>query len=154
MRNKIDRFLGIFLALLMAVMTLDVLWGVFTRYAMGSQASWSEELARFLLIWIGILGAAYASGQNMHLAIDLLSEKLNPKKQKRLVALIRILIISFAFFVLVVGGSRLLYITQTLGQTSPALQIPMAFVYAVLPLSGILVVYYKMHDFFTGKSTI
>ena len=154
MRKKIDRFIGLFLATLMAIMTLDVLWGVFTRYAMGNQASWSEELARFLLIWIGILGAAYASGQNMHLAIDLLSEKLNPNKQKRLIALIRILIISFAFFVLVVGGARLLYITQTLGQTSPALQIPMAFVYAVLPLSGILVVYYKIHDFVTGSTKI
>jgi len=154
MRKKIDRFLGLFLAALMAIMTIDVLWGVFTRYAMGNQASWSEELARFLLIWIGILGAAYASGQNMHLAIDLLSEKLNPTKQKRLLMLIRILIIAFAFFVLVVGGFRLLYITQTLGQTSPALQIPMAIVYAVLPISGILVVYYKIHDHLTGSNNI
>ena len=154
MRQTIDRYLGIFLAILMAIMTVDVLWGVFTRYAMGNQASWSEELARFLLIWIGILGAAYASGQNMHLAIDLLSDKLNPKKQKRLIALIRIMIIAFAFFVLIVGGFRLLYITQLLGQTSPALQIPMAIVYAVLPISGLLVVYYKINDFLTGSKKI
>lgn len=154
MRQKIDRYLGIFLAILMAIMTVDVLWGVFTRYAMGNQASWSEELARFLLIWIGILGAAYASGQNMHLAIDLLSDKLNPAKQKRLIALIRIMIIAFAFFVLVVGGFRLLYITQILGQTSPALQIPMAVVYAVLPISGLLVVYYKLNDFVIGSKKI
>ena len=154
MRQTIDRYLGIFLAILMAIMTIDVLWGVFTRYAMGNQASWSEELARFLLIWIGILGAAYASGQNMHLAIDLLSDKLNPKKQKRLIALIRIMIIAFAFFVLIVGGFRLLYITQLLGQTSPALQIPMAIVYAVLPISGLLVVYYKINDFLTGSKKI
>ena len=154
MRQTIDRYLGIFLAILMAIMTVDVLWGVFTRYAMGNQASWSEELARFLLIWIGILGAAYASGQNMHLAIDLLSDKLNPTKQKRLIALIRIMIIAFAFFVLIVGGFRLLYITQLLGQTSPALQIPMAIVYAVLPISGLLVVYYKINDFLTGSKKI
>ena len=55
------------------------LWGVFTRYAIGSQASWSEELARFLLdLDRHILGAAYASGQKMHLAINLLSPKLKP----------------------------------------------------------------------------
>jgi len=154
MRKKIDNIIGIVLVVLMAIMTLDVLWGVFTRYAMGNQASWSEELARFLLIWIGILGAAYASGQNMHLAIDLLSDKLNPSKQKSLIAFIRILIIAFAFFVLIIGGSRLLYITQTLGQTSPALQVPMAFVYAVLPLSGLLIVYYKIHDFISGSTKI
>ncbi len=69
--------------ILMAIMTVDVLWGVFTRYALGQQASWSEELARFLLIWIGILGAAYASGKNYHLAIDLLSPKISAKSAAR-----------------------------------------------------------------------
>lgn len=148
MRNKIDYWLGMFLALLMAIMTIDVLWGVFTRYALGHQASWSEELARFLLIWIGILGAAYASGQNMHLAIDLLSPKLEKDGQKKLKGLIRIIIILFAVAVLIVGGFRLIYVTHVLGQTSPALQIPMTIVYAAIPLAGLLVVYYKLHDFF------
>lgn len=148
MRNKIDYWLGMFLALLMAIMTIDVLWGVFTRYALGHQASWSEELARFLLIWIGILGAAYASGQNMHLAIDLLSPKLEHDGQKKLKRLIRIIIILFAVAVLIIGGFRLIYVTHVLGQTSPALQIPMTIVYAAIPLAGLLVVYYKLHDFF------
>ena len=156
MRKKVDYILGRFLALLMAIMTLDVLWGVFTRYAMGNQASWSEELARFLLIWIGILGAAYASGQQMHLAIDLVSHRLNQKSRRRLRIFIIFLILFFAISVLVVGGFRLIYITQVLGQTSPALQIPMTFVYVVIPLSGLLIIYYKVHDFFdlykTSKS--
>lgn len=154
MRKKIDYILGMFLALLMAIMTIDVLWGVFTRYAMGNQASWSEELARFLLIWIGILGAAYASGQNMHLAIDLLSPKLGEGGQKKLAAIIRTVIILFAFSVLVIGGFRLIYVTHVLGQMSPALQIPMTIVYAAIPLSGLLVVYYKIHDFFHNPSNI
>ena len=154
MRDKINQYLGHFLALLMTIMTIDVLWGVFTRYAMGNQASWSEELARFLLIWIGILGAAYASGQNMHLAIDLLSPKLEGKSKYRLAAGIRLVIILFAFCILVIGGFRLIYITQVLGQMSPALQIPMTVVYAVLPLSGILIVYFKIHDLLTSNSKI
>ena len=84
MKNTINKYLAYLLIFLMAIMTLDVLWGVFTRYVMGSQASWSDELARFLLIWVGILGAAYASGQKMHLAIDLLYPKLSSVNQKRL----------------------------------------------------------------------
>jgi len=128
----------------MAIMTADVLWGVFTRYAMGNQASWTEELARFLLIWIGILGAAYVSGRNMHLAIDLISTKLKKKARRHLHLLILALILFFAVSVLVIGGFRLIYVTQVLGQISPALQLPMTIVYAVLPLSGLLVVYYKM----------
>lgn len=146
MRENINFYLGRFLALLMAIMTVDVLWGVFTRYAMGAQASWSEELARFLLIWIGILGAAYASGQNMHLAIDLVSPKLGEVANKRLNLFIRGLIIAFALFVLVIGGARLIYISQVLGQLSPALRVPMSVVYAVVPLSGLLIIYYKLTE--------
>ena len=48
MRKKIDKALSATLAFMMAVMTLDVLWGVITRYLLGGQASWTEELARFL----------------------------------------------------------------------------------------------------------
>ncbi len=146
MRQKIDSYLGTFLSILMTLMTLDVLWGVFTRYALGSQASWSEELARFLLIWIGILGAAYASGQKMHLAIDLLSPKLSESKAKKLALFIKSLIILFVFLVLVVGGFRLIYISQVLGQTSPALRLPMSVVYGVVPISGLLIIYYKLTE--------
>ena len=146
MKQKIDKFLGYFVAGLMMLMTADVLWGVVTRYAFGSQADWTEELARFLLIWIGILGAAYATGQKMHLAIDLLKPKLKPTRQHRLSLFINGVILLFAISILVIGGFRLIYITQTLGQLSAALRIPMTIVYAVLPISGLLVVYYKIYD--------
>lgn len=146
MRAKIDNILGYFLVLLMAVMTIDVLLGVVTRYVLGSQLSWSEELARFLLMWIGILGAAYVSGQKKHLAIELLQTKLNIKQQKNLGVFINLLIILFAVTVMIIGGLRLIYITQTLGQLSPALRVPMAFIYAVVPLSGLLILYYQTYD--------
>ena len=146
MRENIDKYLGFFLAFLMLLMTLDVLWGVITRYAFGSQADWSEELARFLLIWIGMLGAAYASGQKLHLAIDLLAPKLTPVKLRRLELFINCLIIVFAFGVMVIGGFRLMYLTNLLGQLSAAMRIPMYLVYAIVPVSGLLVVYYKLHE--------
>jgi TRAP-type C4-dicarboxylate transport system permease small subunit len=126
------------LVAMLVIMTLDVLWGVFTRYVMSNQASWSEELARFLLIWIGILGAAYASGQRMHLSIDLLANKP--------VRLIAAGIILFALSVMVVGGTRLVLLTAQLGQTAPALGIPMSLVYAVVPISGLLIIYYRIPD--------
>jgi len=146
MKKALDKYLAYFLALLMALITLDVLWGVFTRYALGNQTGWTEELARYLLIWIGMLGAAYASGQKMHLAIDLLSPKLNPKAQVRLAIIIHLLIAGFALTAMVIGGLRLMYITHTLGQTSAAMRIPMALVYAAIPLAGMLVVFYKIDE--------
>ncbi len=146
MRAKIDNTLGFFLVLLMAIMTIDVLLGVITRYVLGSQLSWSEELARFLLMWIGILGAAYASGQKKHLAIELLQTKLSVAQQRNLNIFINVLVILFAITVMIIGGLRLIYITQTLGQLSPALRVPMALIYAVVPLSGLLILYYQTYD--------
>lgn len=146
MKEIIDKYLGYVLVFLMVLMTLDVLWGVLTRYAFGSQADWSEELARFLLIWIGLLGAAYAAGQRMHLAIDLLMPKLNPTRQRQLFVFINLIIIVFAVGVLIIGGCRLIYLTNILGQLSAALRIPIYLVYAVLPISGFLVVYYTIYD--------
>jgi len=149
--EKINKIVEKILIVLMMAMTLDVLWGVFTRYALGHQASWSEELARFLLIWIGILGTAYASNKKMHLAIDLLHEKLDPEKTILLQKLIAVLIFLFAFFVMVVGGGRLIYIVGKLGQYSPALNIPMQLIYMVIPLSGLLIMIYKIEEIFFSK---
>jgi len=148
MRDRVDKILQYILVTLMAINVLDVLWGVFTRYVMGAQSSWTEELARFLLIWIGILGAAWASGQNMHLSIDLFPNTLNPARRRNLYKIIDVIIILFALSVMVIGGARLVYVTYILGQISAALQLPLAVVYVVVPVSGFLVMYYKAHDFF------
>lgn len=153
MRQRLDQFTGALLALLMAVMTVDVLWGVFTRYVVGSQSPWTEELARFLLIWIGLLGAAYVAGQNKHLAIDILPGKLRGRSRRRLLRSIDLLIILFAGTTLVIGGIRLVYITYKLGQASAALQLPLSVVYAIVPLSGLLVIIYKLADWMQPVET-
>ncbi len=152
MKAKVDQYLGAVLVALMVLICLDVLWGVFTRYALGGQASWTEELARFLLIWIGTLGAAYASGQRMHLAIDLLTPRLSPQASKRVQTLIIFLILGFVVTVMLIGGTRLIYLTFHLEQSSAALRLPMGLVYAVIPLSGLLIVYYKLNELFTPQA--
>ena len=149
--KNINKILEKLLVVLMIIMTFDVLWGVFTRYVMGNQASWSEELARYLLIWIGLLGAAYASGKKMHLSIDLLEGKIEQKNRRRLQILIASLVFLFALFVMVIGGGRLIYIVGKLGQHSPALNIPMQLVYLVVPLSGVLIMVYKWREMFLMK---
>lgn len=147
MKQNIDNILGGFLVFLMVTMTLDVLYGVFMRYVLSSQPGWTEEVARFLLIWIGILGAAYASGQGNHLSIDLISTKLTPAGNERLNFFVNVVVVLFVIGVLIIGGLRLMYVTSYLGQTSPALKVPMSAIYAVLPLSGILILVYKLLAF-------
>ena len=151
MKAVVDKYLGIFLAFLMALMVVDVVWQVTSRYIFQAPSSITDELARYLLIWIGVLGAAYVSGQGKHLAIDLLPQKLKGDRRKRLMFGIHLLIFLFSFTVLVLGGLRLVYITLKLGQLSSALQIPLGLIYCVIPLSGLLVCYYKFHAMITPE---
>jgi TRAP-type C4-dicarboxylate transport system permease small subunit len=151
MRSKVNKILGSFLVVLLVLMVLSVLWQIFSRYLMNSPSSFTEELARYLFIWIGILGAAYASGQQTHLAIDILPPKLNPENRVKLRIFINILIILFSLTVLVIGGGNLVYVNDLLGQSSAALGVPLSWVYSVVPLSGVLVIYYKMHKIFNSK---
>jgi len=130
----------------MTAMVLNVLWQVASRFLLGSPSSFTDELARYLMIWVGILGAAYVAGQNMHVAIDVLPRRLSTKTQKKLSLFVRVLIILFALGALVVGGLRLVYITHVLNQNSPALHLPLSVVYAVIPISGLLISYYKITD--------
>ena len=76
MRKIIDKGLELSLIFLMAFLVVDVLWQVLSRYILVSPSSVTDELAGYLLIWVGLLGAAYVSGKNEHLAIDLLLQHI------------------------------------------------------------------------------
>lgn len=142
LRHIVDRTLAWTLIALMFVAVLNVLWQVFTRWALDAPSAYTEELARYLLIWLSLLGAAYAAGKKIHLAIDLLPTMLEGRRRHALEIAIDAVILLFAFFVLVVGGYRLVNMTLMMGQTSAALGIQLGYVYSVLPLSGLLIVFY------------
>lgn len=143
-RKILDFILKWVLIGLMAFSVFNVLWQVFTRFVLRNPSSYTEELARYLLIWIGLLGGAYAAGKKMHLAIDLFSAKMQKKSALRLEIFIQICILLFAVFVMVVGGIRLVTITLVLNQISAALQIKLGYVYMVLPISGGLIAVYSI----------
>jgi TRAP-type C4-dicarboxylate transport system permease small subunit len=56
-------------------MVINVLWQVFSRYFTDNPSSFTDELARYLMMWLGILGAAYVGGRNEHVAIDFFCQK-------------------------------------------------------------------------------
>ena len=143
LREKTDRILEIALVFFMSILVIDVLWQVASRYLLSSPSSFTDELAGFLLIWVGLLGAAYVAGKNEHLAIDLLMQRSGPKRKRRLQISISILIILFGFFVMVIGGSWLVFTRFLLEVKSAALELPLGAVYFVIPISGLLIVYYN-----------
>ena len=144
LKEIVDKVLSWTLVVLMSLLVIDVLWQVFSRYVLGDPSSITEELARFLLIWVGLLGAAYAAGKRMHLAVDILPNKLEPAKRARLDIVLLVGIIIFAMTVMVYGGARLVQITLFLGQTAAALQMPLGYIYIALPVSGILIAFYAL----------
>jgi len=153
LRTKIDKLLKVLLVIIMSVLVLVVVWNVISRYLLNAPSSYSVEVARYLLIWVGLFGGAYATGKKEHIAIGLLPQKIqqkNPSKRRRLDIVIRILVSVFALLVLVVGGTRLVMITFRMGQVSPTMQIPLAYVYLALPLSGGLIMFYSIHEIIYG----
>ncbi len=146
MRQWVDRCLEYVLITLTALLTLDVLWQVFSRLVLPSPSSFTDELARFLFMWVGLLGAAYAAGKRLHLAIDLLATRLGAAGAQRLSRVVDAALLVFALLILELGGGRLVYITLTLNQLSPTMQVPLGYVYLSVPISGALCVYYAIDN--------
>lgn len=143
MRKALDDILERVLIILMVLMVFDVVWQVASRYLIGNPSTFTDELAGFLLIWLGLLGAAYASGKGQHLAIELLPNKLNEVNRKKLDVFINVAIILFAFPVMLIGGANLVYLTFLLEQKSASLSIPLGYIYICVPLSGLFIITYS-----------
>ena len=144
LKQRVDKALEWVLILLMGANVLNVLWQVFTRFVLRHPSSFTEELARFLLIWVGLLGASYASGKKMHLAIEVAVDKLKGKSRLWMEVSIQTFVFLFAFLVMVIGGIRLVTITLVLSQISAALRLKLGYVYLAIPLSGLLIMFYSL----------
>ena len=142
--RQLDRLIVGVLVTLMAVMVITVSWQVATRYLLNSPSSYTQELATYLLIWISMLGSAYAVRLKAHLGVDVITRKLRGRSERIAHYFIYLMIIAFAAIVFLYGGGRLVYITLTLEQLSAALRVPIGYVYLVIPLSGALMVFYSI----------
>ena len=136
---RVERTLSVFLAFLLGAMVVDVTWQVVSRFLLHSPSSFTEELAGFLLIWIGLLGGAYGIRTRAHLGIDLVVSKLEGAPRRAAEACAHLLVLVFALTTLVFGGFRLVLLAFELDQISAAMGIRMGVVYLALPLSGLIV---------------
>ena len=143
-KQAVDRAIAAFSVAVMVALVVCVVWQVFSRYVLNQPSTLTDELARFLMIWVGLLGAAYTVGAQRHLAIDLLAMTLKPRKQALLSLLINLLIFLFSATVVVTGGLKLIAKTLATAQVSAAMQIPMGYVYLILPLSGLIMMFYTL----------
>jgi TRAP-type C4-dicarboxylate transport system permease small subunit len=146
LRKIIDKTLETFLIIILGILVLDVVWQVASRYLLANPSKFTDEVAGFLLMWVSLFGAAYVTGNNQHMAINLLERKLKGQKKKVLQLIINSIVILFAVFVFLIGGVWLVYTRFHLGQISPSLELPLGYVYLVLPLSGLFIIYYSIDN--------
>ncbi|MBS9428840.1 TRAP transporter small permease [Photorhabdus akhurstii] len=156
----INKGLAFFTVSLSVFLVFCVTWQVVSRYVFGAPSTVTDELARYLFMWVAMIGAAYTTGQHRHLAIDLLTMKLKGIGKNSVGLVIQAAIALFASIVLVYGGSILVISTLKTGQITPALGLPMGYVYLCLPISGVLMICYVLVDIveliqnFSGKDTV
>ncbi|HFQ7792903.1 TPA: TRAP transporter small permease [Escherichia coli] len=134
LKLAVDRVIAAFSVAVMLALVVCVVWQVFSRYVLNQPSTLTDEL----------LGAAYTVGAQRHLSIDLFALALNKRKQLLLSIVINVLILGFAGSVIVTGGLKLIDKTLATSQVSAAMQIPMGYVYIILPLSGLVMMFYAL----------
>jgi TRAP-type C4-dicarboxylate transport system permease small subunit len=108
---------------------------VFCRYVLNQSLFWSEELARYLLVWLTFLGASTAYRRQAHPGVDILYTRMPPKIRQGCSVLIHMVSLGL-FAVMIIYGWQFAYFIRL--QYSPALQLPKWIVLSIIPVSGIV----------------
>lgn len=140
LRSLLNRLILSVCSFALVLLVVTVTWQVFSRYVLNDPSSFTDELSRYTMVWLGLLGASYLFGVRGHLAITLLSNRLKNTSGIVLQLLINLLSFSFVSLAMFKGGVALM--SKTTQQLSPALQIPMSYVYSILPLSAVIIFIY------------
>jgi len=135
-----DNFEESIIGFLLLIMLLAVLGQVFFRYVLGTPLRWTEELSRYSYVWLTFIGGAYAIKRRSHICLLYFVQKLPPFGQQVARLLSNVLV--FAMFVYVFP-SGLRFTLSMYRVLSPALEIPMAFLYLAVIL-GILLMLFRL----------
>ena len=122
---------------LVITVAVVVLLQVLMRYLVAQPNPWSEEVSRFAFIWVSLLGASLAVEHRAHFGFDQVTKKLAPRAQRVVETFAGGVVLVFALL-LIATGIALMHLTM--GERSAALNLPIALVYAAVPVSGVLMV--------------
>lgn len=142
MRKILNKILEVAACLLFVSMILVSLIQIISRYILKSPSVFSEEFLRYSIIWVSMLGMAYAFGKGGHLSITFLKDKLSGKDSIIIEIFFQFIYSLFALSIMILGGINAVKIS--IYQISPALKIPMGFIYLSLPVSGVIIILYSI----------
>nr|WP_206525963.1 TRAP transporter small permease [Clostridium perfringens] len=130
-------------------------WQIITRYLLNNPSTISEDLLIYSFVWMALLGSAYVFGKKDHMTMVFFRQKLDnksPKVKFILSVMTEIVILIFSALVLVLGGIQISNLAM--GQISPALGIPMGYIYLALPFSGVITIIYNILNLVDLKSSL
>lgn len=135
--DKMNKIVGILLGLMLAIMSALVIIQILFRFVIKTPLHWSEELARYLMIYIVFLGVSLVLRKQRMISIEFVSEAISVSKRRILKIIVLIIVIVFSLILLVQGINIL---ERVNGQTSAGLGIRMSIPYAAIPIGAALLV--------------
>ncbi|WP_017549912.1 TRAP transporter small permease [Salinicoccus carnicancri] len=151
-KEMLDKVMLVLAGSAIIIMTLLSTWQVIARYILNNPSTMSEEVIRYLLIWFTLLAAAYVFGKNKHIAILFIRESMPKKIQVFLTYLSQIAVLLTVAVVFIYGGIKITLLT--IPQIAPATGISMGFVYAALPVSGVIILFYTFYNIMTIERVV
>lgn len=143
-KRHLDTGLEWVCVVLFAALVITVTWQVFTRQVLSQPSPWSGELAKYIFIWLGLLGSALVFGERGHLAVDFVLRKMNGVLQYIVALFVQVCVIVFSIVVLIQGGLAVTILAWD--QNLSALPFNVGWLYSVLPATGVLVVLYSLYN--------
>ena len=149
--NALYKFLDYACAFLILALTLLIFWQVVARYVMNNSLTWSEELGRYMFVWITFVGLPAALKAGAHVAIDLLLKKTHGAFHMTILTVNAVATFLIGL-VICVSGCRL--VALGVGQISSAMQIPMQYVYVIIPVSGLCLAFFAVTEYFHERARL
>lgn len=139
-KKGLDKFLELFSTVIFISMVLLVTFQVVARYFFKSPSSVSEVLTRYLFVWLIIVSATYMFGQREHICISFIKDKLNKKAKRIMNIVIEAVVMFFSATIMVYGG--VVITKMNMLQQDSILKIPTGIIYSIIPVCGLLIIFY------------
>jgi TRAP-type C4-dicarboxylate transport system permease small subunit len=131
--DVINRITEVFLVIVLSAMAVVVFLQVIFRYVLNLPLFWTEELARYCLVWSSLLGSAVAVKRGRHIAVTILMERFPPALRRGL-TIMALISVAAILVIILWGGIQLVAITRS--QISPALRVSMSLPYLAVPVGA------------------
>ncbi len=139
----IDKVIEFTISIIYGALVAFTVASVFCRYVLNDSIVWSEELTRYLFVWIVFLGVPFGIERGAHVSVDFLTQRVSPSLRRRLIVFHNTLV---CVFVIILFIPSLNVVRVGMGSNSLSMEIPMGFVYLAFPVGWLLIALYLVRN--------